>query len=61
MLSRVGPGIGREHVLHADVDASTSRGNFGVSAVWPIEKHCKAQDSGGWERGELYKKQMERS
>ena len=37
MMSQVGPSWG--------VVAPTGRGTF---EVWPIEKHCRAQDFGGW-------------
>jgi len=31
--------------MHRGVDVPTGRGTF--ESVWPIAKHCKAQDFGG--------------
>ena len=44
MLSRVGPG----NMYYMDEDALMERA---LLDVWPIEKHCKAEDFAGWAKG----------
>jgi len=47
-------GRSREHVLHCDVDAPTSRGTF--KGVWQIVKYSNAQDLGLCKRVSCAKK-----
>jgi len=47
----------REHVLHCDADAPTSKGTF--KGVWQIEKYSNAQDLGLCKRVSCAKKRTD--